>query len=81
MKPVKFKGSNVVFAENQPEYLPLPAYRSVNGVVVSCWQMGWKERFKLLVSGRVWLRLLTFNNPIQPQRLYVDCPLNTRSEV
>lgn len=27
MKLIKFPGHNVVLAENQPEYLPLPAYR------------------------------------------------------
>jgi hypothetical protein len=26
MKPIKFKEANVTFAENQPEYIPLPAW-------------------------------------------------------
>lgn len=37
MKPINFKEQNTVFAENQPEYLALPAWRSSRGVVVSCW--------------------------------------------
>ena len=27
MKPIKFKEQNTVYAENQPEYLPLPVLR------------------------------------------------------
>lgn len=74
MKPIKFKEANVTFAENQPEYLPLPAWKGEEGTVISCWQLTWKERLKLLVNGRIWLRMLTFNKPLQPQRLDVDSP-------
>ena len=34
MKPIKFKGHNVVFAEDQPEYQPLPALKYADGDVV-----------------------------------------------
>lgn len=76
MKPIPFKGSNVTFAKNQPEYLPLPALRAKDGTVISCWKMGIRERFKVLFTGRVWLSLLTFNQPLQPQQLVVDYPFN-----
>ena len=72
MKPIKFKEANVTFAENQPEYIPLPAWKSDDGIVISCWKLNWKERFKLLINGKIWLRILTFNKPLQPQRLDVD---------
>jgi hypothetical protein len=71
MKPVKFKGFNTVYAKDQPEYLPLPVYRSYGGEVLSCWKMSWRERLVALLTGRVWLNLLTFNNPLQPQRIMV----------
>ena len=73
MKPVDFPESNVVFAKDQPEYLPLPAYTS-GGRVVSCWHLSWRERFKLLFTGRVWLLVLTFGSPLQPQRVEADSP-------
>jgi len=39
MRPVKFKGSNIVFAENQPEYLPLPAFRCPVYLFFSCGEL------------------------------------------
>lgn len=75
MKPVKFKGSNVVFAENQPEYLPLPAFKDESGIVVSCWKMTWIERLKFLFTGRIYLQVLTFNKPLQPLLPSVENPL------
>ena len=74
MKPVSFKESNLTFAEDQPEYLPLPAYCAANGKVVTCWKLSWRERIKLLFSGRLWLSLLTFNHPLQPVMLSADKP-------
>ena len=67
MMPIEFKGSNVVFAENQPEYLPLPAYKSKDGMVTICWKLSFKERLKVLFAGKIWQKMLTFNKPLQPQ--------------
>lgn len=78
MKPIKFKGSNIVFAKDQPEYLPLPAWRKPNdsqGVVVSCWKATFKERLKILFTGRLYLSLLTFNKPLTPNRIYAENPI------
>lgn len=74
MKPIQFEGCNIVFAKDQPPYLPLPAYRSESGRVTSCWGLTWRERWAVLWSGRLWLQQLTFNDPVQPQRLSVDRP-------
>lgn len=75
MKPVEFPQQNVVFAKDQPEYLPLPAYRSANGhVVTSCWRMSWRERLRNLFSGRVYVSLLTFGSPLQPQIISINPP-------
>jgi len=79
MKPINFKQAGVIFAKNQPEYMPLPAYKGDDGKVISCWKMGFKERLKIFLTGRIWLTLLTFNNPLQPQRLDVDCPFLRRA--
>ena len=74
MKPIKFKEVNTTFAKDQPEYLPLPVYKSDDGVVISCWSMSIKERLQILFTGRLWLRMLTFNEPLQPQRPDVRSP-------
>lgn len=69
MTPVRFPEQNVVFAEDQPQYQPLPAYRGPApvGEVISCWRLTWRERLRLLVRGRLWLRQLTFGDLLQPQ--------------
>lgn len=66
MKPVTFRGCNVTFAEDQPEYLPLPALRAPDGRVVTCWGLTWRERLSVLLRGRLYIMVLTFNQPLQP---------------
>ncbi len=68
MKPVTFKEHNVVFAKDQPEYQPLPAYKgnSEQGEVVSCWKLSFRERIRLLFTGKLWVSLLSFNGPLTP---------------
>jgi hypothetical protein len=68
MKPKKFKEANVTFAKDQPEYQPLPAFRneSPQGEVITCWNLTFRERFRILFKGEIWLSLLTFNNPLTP---------------
>lgn len=75
MEPVKFNGSNVVFAENQPEYKPLPAFKSQEGIVVTCWKMTFLERLKFVFSGRFYLIITTFNQPLQPLLPTIKNPL------
>lgn len=74
MKPVEFKHQNIVFAKDQPEYQPLPALRidSLEGEVVSCWKLSFKERVKIIFTGRVWLSLMSFNKPLTPSYLAVN---------
>lgn len=74
MKPIDFKGRNVVLGEKQPEYIALPAHKSPDGAVLTCWKLSWRERLKLLFTGRVWSHQLTFNMPLQPQLVQVDNP-------
>ncbi len=75
MVPVKFNESNMVFAENQPEYQPLPAFKDMEGNVVTCWQMTWRERIRLMITGRVFLIVSTFNNPLQPINMSIHSPI------
>ena len=68
MIPKKFKEVNVTFAENQPEYIPLPAFvnKSAEGEVITCWNLSFKERLRVLFKGEIWLSLMTFNKPLTP---------------
>ena len=58
MKPIKFPEANVTFGENQPQFEPLPAYLSPNGIVVSCWVLT-PEVAQLLAQVR-WLAPIKF---------------------
>ena len=74
MKPIEFKHQNIVFAKDQPDYQPLPALKinSPQGEVITCWELSFKERLKVLFSGCIWLSLMTFNKPLTPTFLSVN---------
>ena len=74
MDIIKFPECNVTYAENQPEYKPLPVLKMEDGEIVTCWKPSTWERLKILFSGRIWLSVLTFNNPLQPLLLSVNKP-------
>ena len=77
MKSVEFPGHNVVYAKDQPEYLPLPAYKrpGKEGDVTSCWKLSLKERIKLLFTGRIYWSQWTFGDALQPQRPSLELPI------
>ena len=77
MKPIKFEGYNLILAEDQPEYLPLPVDRDSEGLTISCWKLSWKERFKILFTGVLWIQQLTFKSPLQPIAPSVETPFAT----
>jgi len=68
MKPIEFPEQNVVFAKDQPEYLPLPALNTQNemGEVISCWHLSFKERLMILFTGKLWVSLASFGKPLTP---------------
>ena len=66
MKPVEFEEMNVTYAKDQPEYLPLPVYRTVDGEVTSCWELSQEEIEQVMKTGKIYLTMLTFNQPLQP---------------
>ena len=72
MKPIGFKECNTVFAKNQDQYLNLPAQKTEDGQVTSRWKLTWKERFKVLFNGHIWINQMTFNTPLQPILPSVD---------
>lgn len=74
MKPIKFKQSNVVFAKDQKEYQPLPAFKIDSSVVevITCWKMNFWERLTVFITSKVYLSLLTFGKPLMPQYMSVN---------
>ena len=61
----------IVFAKDQPEYLPLPVNRFPDGTVMCEW-LPTTEELELLMSGgkvRVWM--WTFGGPLQPSAVEV----------
>lgn len=76
MHPIAFKESNCTFAQDQPEYIPLPAHKDADGRVTTCWEFTFKERLWILFSGRFYLQMLTFNKPLQPLKMSIKNPLS-----
>jgi len=76
VKPIDFKEQTKVYAEKQPQYLDLPVYEDEEqgGRVFSCWKLTWKERFKIFFSGKLWINVLNFGEPLQPIKPMVDSP-------
>lgn len=72
MKPIKFKGVNKVYGEDQPQYIPLPVQKESNGRVISCWKLTPEEIEKIVKTKKIWIGQLTFNDPLQPILPSVD---------
>jgi hypothetical protein len=61
---------SVIFAKDQPQYLQLPA--NTNGHQVETkWKLSLRERVKCVLTGNLYLTLMTFGQPLQPIRLSV----------
>lgn len=58
----------IVYAKDQPPYLPLPVVRirDTGGLVISRWHLSLMERLRVLFTGNLFLSQLTFNQPLQP---------------
>ncbi len=76
MIPIEFEGHNKVYAKDQKEYLPLPVYEDEiqGGRVFHCWQLSFKERIKILFTGKLWINVLNFGQKLQPIKPMIDSP-------
>jgi hypothetical protein len=61
----------VVYAEDQPQYHPLPSLRTPDGRVVSQWLPTAEELDALMRGQPLTLVIHTFNEPLQPIQLGV----------
>lgn len=71
MGPIEFEQQNVVFAKDQPEYLPLPAHVQEDGTVTTIWKLTEDELAEINKTGKIRIQVLTFNHPLQPIRISV----------
>ena len=71
--PLFQSGTEVIFAEDQPEYIQLPAIRfpGAEGLVVSRWTFTNEERDAIYAGEDLFLGTLTFNQDLQPLILSV----------
>lgn len=65
----------ITYGAGQPEYIPLPMWSGPDGMRVSRWRLTWRERLRILLSGSIWLSILTFDRPLQPVKIDTQCPL------
>lgn len=66
-EPVEFAGANVVFAKDQPEFLPLPAHVAEDGAVTSCWKLTPEELAEVQRTGCVYVGQLIYGQALQFQ--------------
>jgi hypothetical protein len=65
MKPTQFPESNGTLSGGpaasygtEDDVADLPVHRGV-GQIISCWRLSWLDRLRVLITGRVWLHVLT----------------------
>lgn len=74
---IEFPEQTIIYAKDQPEYRPLPAYKlpgDPEGTITFCWRLSWRDRLRVLAGGVLWHQVLTFNQPLQPQLLLTRKP-------
>ncbi len=66
----------IVLAEYQPEYTPLPVFRSetTGAPIISRWRLTDEERTKIVAGADIVLQLCTFGAPYPPTNLQVVMP-------
>ncbi len=81
-KPVvaEFESIEVVYAKDQPEYLPLRTLKGSNrGAVLSRWTFTDEQRQAIAEGADIFLDVLTFDQPLQPIGIYVAHELEASS--
>jgi len=68
MEAIQFQGQNLILAESQEQYNPLPVcYEGPpQGAMTACFKATWKERLKILFFGKIFVSQYTFGNSFHP---------------
>jgi hypothetical protein len=69
----------VYAAEGQPQYRPLPAFKCLDGKILTRWEMSEEEKRIVFEQGYIYLAVSTFNQPLQPVMLAVTPPDNIQT--
>ena len=80
MKPIDFPQVTHTLAKDQPQYqdLPIAKLPGDEGIAISQWQLSIKEKFKIVFTGKLWLKQLTFHRQYQPILPSTDIPEELR---
>ncbi len=66
----------ILYAKDQPEYLPLPAIPRPDGNgIITRWELTWRERWQIWWTGNLYIEVLTFGGRLQPMKPSVTNPL------
>ena len=79
MKPVEFPQQTTIVAENQKEYLPLPAYVD-DKLTISCWEFTFWERVQMLFGKKLYLIQSNFGRALQPILPHLGSPFVPNEE-
>lgn len=75
MKLQKFDQANTFYpAEQATMSGDFYAYKGQDGQVVMLWRLSFLDRVRLLFRGKLWVRVLTFNQPLQIHVVTADSP-------
>lgn len=80
MKPISpivpaFAHLEYVLAENQEPYIPLPVLPVDDAQkLISRWRLSWRERFRILIRGDLYVWVWTFGQRLQPIALDTRVP-------
>jgi hypothetical protein len=61
----------VIYAEKQPQYIPLPTVRTPQGTIVTRWSPTDAEKAAIIRGEDVYVTIMTFGQPLQPLQVSV----------
>lgn len=75
-----FTRNSKAFAEvpKYSRYPKLPFFRTRDNVCVTRWQLTWRERLRLALTGSIWHSVSLANTNYQPFLLHAVCPLTVK---
>ena len=74
MNAIEFPEQTLIIAKDQPQYSPLPAHVTPDGVVTFAFELTDGEIERLVETRTLWVRKLTFCQPLQPINIMVEKP-------
>lgn len=75
LKIADFPQANVKIAEDQEEYLTLPAHVG-DGRVTFCWELTDEQIEELKSTKKIWQTVWTFGGSLQPVSAYINNPFD-----